>query len=115
MAEQADNSLALTTLGIVAVFAAALFAIIVGFGIFAPAHGHERLAHSWYPQFCCGERDCRPVSCMTIRETKDGYIWNGIKFPTATPSQDNQCHVCTGGTIEHPFGRCLFMKFEPVT
>ena len=67
MAEQADNSLALTTLGIVAVFAAALFAIIVGFGIFArPAHARDGDLVTTDCQTLLQDEFFKPLDCLRV-------------------------------------------------
>ena len=57
------------------------------------------LIHSWYPESCCGGRDCHPVPCDEIAETATGYDWHKIHFThmQVGPSQDSQCHVCVIG------------------
>ena len=60
------------------------------------------LAHSWYPNNCCGGQDCHPVPCDELLAQKDGGVrWQDPSGTTYTwdyrqvqPSQDNQCHVC---------------------
>jgi hypothetical protein len=57
------------------------------------------LVHSWYPQACCAETHCRPVSCTTIQTHSDGSIsWTGLHFvrDQVHPSRDGYCHVCLG-------------------
>lgn len=58
------------------------------------------LAHSWYPQQCCGDRDCKPVPCDQLVEDRDGWLYiptgNHFTPPQVQPSQDRHCHVCLG-------------------
>jgi hypothetical protein len=60
------------------------------------------LAHSWYPQECCSDRDCRSVPCESIREDGGGIVsyqspeGTEYRFIRVKPSLDNQCHVCIG-------------------
>ena len=56
--------------------------------------------HSWYTAACCGDRDCRPVPCDQIVETRDGWLYiptrNKFTPEQVQPSQDRYCHVCLG-------------------
>lgn len=71
-------------------------------------------AHSWYPNDCCHDVDCHPISCEEIEEQKDGSAkWNGFVFAgkQIRPSQDSKCHACIMprmGGGEQPL--CLFTQ-----
>lgn len=66
-------------------------------------------AHSWYPQSCCGDGDCKPLEDNgTVRETADEYIINEkwhFNKAMAQPSKDGRFHYCinTGSPI------CIFV------
>jgi hypothetical protein len=72
-------------------------------------------AHSWYPQECCSENDCRPVPCEELYEQDDGGIkYNDLTFgdrifskEKIKPSQDRYCHVCIGLQAGTPY--CVFV------
>ncbi len=66
------------------------------------------LAHSWYPQGCCGGHDCAPVPCDQVIETKDGYRVGSLLFtdPQVSPSRDAECHACVHDGIP----LCLFIQ-----
>ena len=75
------------------------------------------LAHSWYPQSCCGGKDCRPVPCEQIhqgeRDNDHGYFWQvgpnyEIYFSAERvhPSLDEGCHACVSDGY---LGVCLFL------
>jgi hypothetical protein len=72
------------------------------------------LIHSWYPQSCCGGKDCHPVPCDQIKKVDNGYTYEGIEgqafFPQKTMkiSEDEQCHVCIAKGVE-PAGICIFL------
>lgn len=67
------------------------------------------LAHGWYPNSCCADKDCHPVPCEELLEQSDGsWIWDIFRFNrnVVQPSQDRYCHVCTLG----PNGLCAFIQ-----
>lgn len=70
-------------------------------------------AHDWYPDRCCHDKDCHPVSCDSISEVPGGYDWQGYHFASskALISQDRTCHVCVHkspvGTDYTPL--CIFI------
>lgn len=84
--------------------------------VFAAAFlaGPQALAHSWYPAWCCSDRDCRelvPAQGETVTETKDGYLlWDGrlISRDNAKPSPDRHFHIC-----EEPATRAIICFFAP--
>ena len=82
---------------------------IVGAGLFLIP------IHSWYPNSCCSERDCKPVLCEELVETPTGwlYIPTGNHFTPAQvlPSEDRHCHVCLGGILGQTVKRsiCAFI------
>ena len=59
--------------------------------------GSAACAHSWYPNDCCHEADCRPVPCDELVETRIGIVWRGVVLfndAQVKASQDQFCHVC---------------------
>jgi hypothetical protein len=68
------------------------------------------LAHSWYPQHCCQDRDCRPVPCASIRRVPAGWQIDGHLFRNPpTPSPDAECHACFDASNSVSAGVCLFV------
>lgn len=66
------------------------------------------LAHSWYPQECCHDKDCRPVPCAEITRTSAGLKWHELTFTKAPGvSPDGECHICL-------FNGNLLCVFTPV-
>jgi len=58
------------------------------------------VAHSWYPQWCCGGADCHPVPCAGIV----------IGDAAVLPSPDGQCHACDHlGTKGYQHRYCVFV------
>ena len=53
------------------------------------------LAHSWYPQECCGGSHCYPVDCKDMHKIKGGWQWKEFTFEQGQPSGDGGCHICT--------------------
>jgi len=54
-------------------------------------------AHSWYPQECCHDNDCRPVPCAELSYHGKDVVWRKhIYFSGSTirESRDGSCHVC---------------------
>lgn len=74
------------------------FVIMIGLVSAAALSTEHHLAHSFYSNECCQEKDCRPVPCSEIRSIQDGWQWRDKKFTTSmlrmTP--DGKCHVCVG-------------------
>ena len=70
------------------------------------------LAHSWYPNFCCNDKDCEPVACEQIDEDANGATYNGVRFrkDRVFPSQDSKCHACIGKGITGGVGYCIFTQ-----
>lgn len=72
------------------------------------------LIHSWYPDFCCSDKDCRPVPCQEITRGMEGnhltFYYQGKKLITTTvkESPDGECHVC----VDSYAFRCLFLPEE---
>jgi hypothetical protein len=59
-------------------------------------------AHSWYPEECCHDNDCRQVPCVELTKTLRGLMWRGLvifKDTQAHDSQDQFCHVCVKSTV----------------
>lgn len=78
------------------------------------ASGHEAPSGWQYPSDCCSSRDCRPRACDALEQQRDGGVLDVELGQTYTkaqvrPSQDGQCHVCTGAGA--PDGRpiCAFL------
>ena len=73
-------------------------------------------AHETYPPLCCNGTsvggDCRPVACDSITETKDGYVWDGVKFTgdMVHASFDERCHACVGVYNDIPVPHCIFVQ-----
>jgi hypothetical protein len=87
----------------------ALHAALIGLlGPSSPA------AHSWYPVWCCSERDCRELSeekGETVSEAQDGWhLWDGrlVGRGIAKPSPDKKFHIC-----EEPTTRAIICFFAP--
>jgi hypothetical protein len=76
-------------------------------------HGADGTAVNRYPQDCCHDRDCRPVS--RVRTLSDGFLMTTEDGTTVfvnamrwrRPSQDNRWHVCFGAGKE-PTIYCVF-------
>ena len=54
-------------------------------------------AHEWYPNNCCGGRDCRVVACDQIHSDGNRWEYSGRfieKFKTQV-SPDGSCHICS--------------------
>lgn len=53
-------------------------------------------AHDWYPKDCCHDRDCKPVTCDSISETRDGFLQGGLTYrrDQVRATQDSKCHAC---------------------
>lgn len=70
-------------------------------------------AHSWYPEECCHDDDCRPVPCVELRATSLGLMWRDAVIFNETQtrdSQDQRCHVCVksfAGFVSLPI--CVFV------
>lgn len=74
------------------------------------------LAHSWYPQYCCRDDDCRKIDRMEKYPDGSMVIDAGsmhVVIPRGflqQPSRDNDAHVCA---YQMPTGqyvpRCLFL------
>jgi hypothetical protein len=79
------------------------------------------LAHSWYPAWCCSDKDCAELPKGAVTVTRTGYSvslvvndvpmqWN-IPQADAKPSEDENFHICLMPTPggEQPFAmRCFF-------
>jgi hypothetical protein len=71
-------------------------------------------AHSWYPVWCCSEKDCRELSeekGETVLEAQDGWhLWDGrlVARGIAKPSPDRKFHIC-----EEPTTRAIICFFAP--
>lgn len=70
------------------------------------------MAHSWYGNECCNQRDCRPVPVTDLTENADGswtYLPRQITFPKhqVKPSQDRNHHVCIGVHSNQPL--CVYV------
>ena len=75
------------------------------------------LAHSWYDEGCCHDKDCHPVPCAQVEKISPGWQWRDGNqrhwFPPdrLKPSQDGQCHVCVSPRTT-PSGICLYLPEE---
>jgi hypothetical protein len=71
-------------------------------------------AHSWYPAWCCSDKDCRPLveeKGETVLEEQDGWhLWDGrlISRGSAKTSPDRQFHLC-----EEPTTKAIICFFAP--
>ena len=55
------------------------------------------LAHSWYPQECCRDKDCRPVPCAELSYQDQDVVWRKHIYFSGRmirESNDGNCHVC---------------------
>ncbi|MDP3411143.1 hypothetical protein [Bosea sp. (in: a-proteobacteria)] len=103
-------------------------ALVLWAGIIAGAR--LALAHSWYPQECCSDRDCWPMGPDADAREPDPTIVPGgyrthdghfIAQRDTRPSRDGRFHICRaagapGGDPIRPSGKpaCLFAP-EPAT
>ena len=60
--------------------------------------GGQALAHSWYDDACCNERDCHPYAGKVV-EGPDAYVLeDGTRIPVNDPKVrqgfDHQFHIC---------------------
>jgi hypothetical protein len=54
-------------------------------------------AHSWYPQECCHDNDCRPVPCAELSYHDKDVVWRKHIYFSGSmirESRDGSCHVC---------------------
>jgi hypothetical protein len=78
--------------------------------------GSAAYAHSWYPNDCCHDADCRPVPCDELVETRNGIMWRGVVLfndAQVKASQDRFCHVCAKeqvGTLLPYLPLCAFIQ-----
>lgn len=65
------------------------------------------MAHSWYPPDCCSDQDCKPINCIELIETRDGFEFDGVSFDKKAEraSHDRHCHVCISKAGK---GLCVF-------
>lgn len=92
---------------------AILAALIVFFG-HRRARAHDAPSGWAYPQDCCSNTDCHPVSCDALREVDGGIQFLRFKFSGSMVrrSGDGFCHVCIGHygpAPEHARPHCVFM------
>jgi hypothetical protein len=95
--------------------------VLLGLILAAPvlSHAGAALAHSWYPDDCCSDADCRPIASEYVTEQPDGYHIFGGRFfvprSQARVSPDGGYHGCPygkSGDQEFPGGgqlRCFFV------
>jgi hypothetical protein len=81
--------------------------------------GSAAYAHSWYPNDCCHDADCRPVPCDELVETRNGIMWRGVVLfndAQVKVSQDRFCqssprsrwaHCCLTSRSARSFNRRL--------
>ena len=54
-------------------------------------------AHSWYPNECCGDKDCSMLPSERVQVTSSGYVidrgWH-VPFSQAKTSPDENYHAC---------------------
>lgn len=62
----------------------------------APAFAHDSGMGWQYPADCCHDRDCKPVTCDSISETRDGFLQGGLTYrrDQVRATQDSKCHAC---------------------
>lgn len=101
------------------VMTAALILLVLGayLRLYPPhALSHEAPSGWQYPSDCCSGQDCRPVSCDSLVEMRDGvhFLNSVFKSGQVRVSGDSQCHVCIGytpaGLISTPEPHCVFVK-----
>lgn len=71
------------------------------------------LGHDWYPDKCCGGKDCRPVPCDEVIEQPDGVVkWKDLYFNKAQvySSEDSRCHVCVHKYPLNTGPVCVFIQ-----
>jgi hypothetical protein len=87
-------------------------ALILYFGIVL-AHSHSAPSGWRYPKDCCSDdgHECREVPCLSIKEDRDGWRYNGMVFtqPMLRPSGDGHCHACFGTNLPH----CIILPNRP--
>lgn len=57
-------------------------------------------AHSWYPSYCCHDRDCQQVDRFVALESGAYEVWAGslhliIPASYVIDSLDEHAHICT--------------------
>jgi hypothetical protein len=76
------------------------------------------LAHSWYSQSCCSDKDCAPIPADAVIETSGGWIVElapgdhpmvatypfseFVPFDSALTSQDGDYHACVRAETPSP-------------
>ena len=94
-----------------------MLALIIGVLIAAMNHvasAHEAPSGFLYPQDCCSNTDCHPVSCEALREVDGGVAFLSFKFtgPMIRRSEDGFCHICVGHygpSPEQHVPHCVFL------
>lgn len=72
------------------------------------------LAHSWYEDDCCHDKDCRPVEAAEVKCDNKGCWFRGIftKHQHIRLSQDTGYHACFK---ENEWGLMLICLYVPYT
>ncbi len=92
---------------------AVALALALGAVLLAARHA---VAHSWYPEKCCGGQDCRKVD--SIEKLPDGYMLfraGPISVVVSDefmrlPSPDNDTHICVYQVRSNEYRpRCVFV------
>jgi hypothetical protein len=90
--------------------------IAVLIAVTGSSHAHDAPSGWRYPEDCCAEQHCHPVTCESINEKDGGYTWRNLFFTKAQTklSGDGDCHVChRWGDVGHyvPANpECLFLN-----
>jgi hypothetical protein len=87
----------------------------VALGAFVPVSSRA-LAHSWYPEKCCGGQDCHKVDRIERLPDGDSIFYAGsITVVVAAeflrlPSEDNDTHICVYRINNGEYRpRCVFV------
>lgn len=88
--------------------------VVVLLGMMVYAFAHEAPSGWRYPEDCCADGDCHPVSCEALREVEGGIAFLNFKFTKEMirNSKDGFCHVCIGHYgpgAANAKPHCLFM------
>jgi len=71
------------------------------------------LVHSWYPNECCHENDCKPIPCAELTYKDDDVLWDHHAYPRrfVQLSPDGACHICINKppALDVPGIICVFV------
>ena len=71
------------------------------------------LAHSWYPQECCHDKECRPVPCAELHYDGDSVRYGRIYFSKRMIRQSGMSRLLRRCGSDNPL--CAVVRFRPAS